>query len=135
MVFVQPIAGKKLIGAAGHHRVVTDRKPEDGGTDQGCTSGELLLLAMGSCATGSVRKALAACALPNDNIRVEVDLTPPKREGARDTILITVRLPQALLHTDPALVIEAATAGGVVSRIKLGSDIDVRCLPLDDAQS
>ena len=29
------------------------------------------------------------------------------------------------------MVIDAATAGGVVSRLKLGSDIDVRCLPLE----
>lgn len=132
MVFVRPIAGRKLIGAAGQHRVVTDRKIEDGGTDQGCTSGELLLLAMASCATGSVRKALAAQALPHDDIRVEVDLAPPKRDGARDAILITVLLPQAILATDQALVLEAATTGGVVSRLMLGSDIDVRCLPLEE---
>ncbi len=133
MVFTRPIAGKKLIGTAGHHHVVTDRKPEEGGTDQGCTSGELLLLAMASCATGSVRNALAGRALPNDDIRVEVELVPPKQEAARDGISITVLLPQAVLDADQALIIDAATAGGVVSRIKLGSDIEVRCLPLEDA--
>ena len=131
MVFVRPIAGKKLIGTAGRHRVITDRKAEDGGTDEGCTSGELLLLAIASCATGSVRNALAARALPNDEISVDVDLAPPKRDGARDAIAITVRLPQAVLDAGEALVIEAATAGGVVSRLKRGSDIDVRCLPLE----
>lgn len=134
MVFTRPVAGKKLIGTAGHHTVVTDRKLAEGGTDEGCTSGELLLLAMASCATGSVRKALAANALPNDDIRVEVDLVPPKQDAARDGIRITVRLPQAVLDAGEALVVDAATAGGVVSRIKLGSDIDVRCLPLNDTQ-
>lgn len=134
MVFTRPVAGRKLVGTAGRHTVVTDRKVADGGGDAGCTSGELLLLAMASCATGSVRKALAARALPNDAIRVDVDLAPPKRDGARDAILITVRLPQAVLDAGQAPVIEAATAGGVVSRLKLGSDIDVRCLPLEDAQ-
>lgn len=133
MVFTRPVAGKKLIGTAGRHTVVTDRRPEDGGTDEGCTSGELLLLAMASCATGSVRKALAARALPNDAVRVDVDLVPSKRDGARDGIRITVLLPRALLAAGEAPVIEAATAGGVVSRIKLGSNIDVRCLPLEDA--
>lgn len=133
MVFVRPIAGKKLIGTAGHHNVVTDRKVADGGTDQGCTSGELLLLAMASCATGSVRNALAAKSLPHDDIRVEVDLVPPKKEAARDTILITVMLPQAVLDAGEALIVDAVTAGGVVSRLKPGSEIDVQCRPLEDA--
>jgi organic hydroperoxide reductase OsmC/OhrA len=134
MVFVRPIAGKKLLGTAGPHTVVTDRKAAEGGTDQGCTSGELLLLAMASCATGSVRNALAAQSLPNDDIRVEVDLVPPKQDGARDGILITVLLPRTVLDANQALVVDAAVSGGVVSRLKLGSEIDVRCVPLDDAQ-
>ncbi len=133
MVFTRPVAGKKLIGTAGRHQVVTDRKPEDGGTDAGCTSGELLLLAMASCATGSVRTALTARALPKDDIRVEVELVPPKQAAARDGIQITVFLPQAVLDAGREPIIEAATAGGVVSRVKLGSDIEVRCLPLESA--
>jgi organic hydroperoxide reductase OsmC/OhrA len=133
MVFTRPVAGKKLIGTAGRHQVVTDRKPEDGGSDAGCSSGELLLLAMASCATGSVRTALTAHALPKDDIRVEVELVPPKQAAARDGIQITVFLPQAVLDAGEALVIEAATGGGVVSRVKLGSDIEIRCRPLEDA--
>ncbi len=58
MVHVRPVTGKKLLGSAGRHTVVTDRKVAEGGTDAGCTSGELLLLAMASCATGSIRNAL-----------------------------------------------------------------------------
>ena len=133
MVSVRPVAGKTLIGTAGPHSVVTDRKAQDGGSDKGCTSAELLLLAMGSCATGSVRKALTARALSNDDIRVDVELVPPKQQAARDSILITVFLPQAVLAAGTEPIIAAATCGGVVSRIKLGSDIEVRCLPLEDA--
>ena len=90
MVFVRPIADKKLLGSAGRHRVVTDRKVTYGGTDAGCTSCELLLLAMASCATGSIRNALAEYKLGTDDIRVEVNLVPPNTPGARDGILITV---------------------------------------------
>ncbi len=57
-VIVRRKEGKRLSCNAGPHEVVTDRKPEDGGTDAGCTSGELLLMAIGSCATGSVRTYL-----------------------------------------------------------------------------
>jgi hypothetical protein len=131
VVFVRPIAGKKLLGTAGRHTVVTDRKLADGGSDSGCTSGELLLLAMASCATGSLRNALATHALTVDDIRVDVELTPPKDPAARDGILITVFLPERVLAAGTAPVVAAATSGGVVSRLKLGSDIEVRCQPLE----
>ncbi len=131
VVFVRPIEGKKLLGSAGRHSVVTDRKIEDGGTDAGCTSGELLLLAMASCATGSIRNALAADGIAADNIRVEVELTAPKEQGRRDAIRITVVLPARLLAGGTDAIVDAATSGGVVSRIRLGSDVEVRCRPLE----
>lgn len=131
MVFVRPIAGKKLLGSAGRHSVVTDRKVADGGTDAGCTSGELLLLAMASCATGSIRNALAEYNLGPDDIRVEVNLVPPKTPGARDGILITVYLAQPVLTAGLDPIATAAISGGVVSRIKLGSDVAVTCKPLE----
>jgi hypothetical protein len=131
VVFVRPIAGKKLLGLAGRHSVVTDRKVADGGTDAGCTSGELLLLAMASCATGSIRNALAQYNLGPDDIRVEVSLVPPKTPGARDGILITVYLAQPVLTAGLDPIVAAAISGGVVSRIKLGSDVAVTCKPLE----
>lgn len=130
-VFVQPVSGKKLLGTAGRHTVVTDRKPADGGTDAGCTSGELLLLAMASCATGSIRNRLVACGSPADAIRVEVALAPAKAAAARDGILITVFLPQSVLAAGTEPIVAAAVSGGVVSRIKLGSDVEVCCQPLE----
>jgi hypothetical protein len=135
VVFVRPIGGKQLLGSAGRHTVITDRKTDDGGTDAGCTSGELLLLAMGSCATGSIRKAFAARGKAIDDMRVEVALSPPKTPGARDAILITVYLPQSVLAAGTDPIVDAAVSGGVVSRIALGSEIDVRCRPLDDFPS
>ena len=131
MVFVRPIADKKLLGSAGRHRVVTDRKVTDGGTDAGCTSGELLLLAMASCATGSIRNALAEYKLGTDDIRVEVNLVPPNTPGARDGILITVYLVSQILMAGLDPIVTAAVSGGVVSRIKLGSDVAVTCKPLE----
>jgi hypothetical protein len=131
VVFVRPIAGKKLLGSAGRHTVVTDRKATDGGSDAGCTSGELFLLAMASCATGSIRNALTGQVLGADDIRVEVEFVSQKTPGARDSILITVFLPQAILATGIDPIVTAATSGGVVSRIRLGSDIAVACKPLE----
>jgi OsmC-like protein len=133
MVHVRPVSGKKLLGTAGQHTVVTDRKTDEGGTDAGCTSGELLLLAMASCATGSVRRALAERSLATDDMRVEVDLVPPKSPAARDGIRVTVFLPERVLAGGIEPIVAAATSGGVVSRIKLGSDVEVRCQPFESA--
>lgn len=133
MVFTRPIAGKKLLGTAGRHSVVTDRKVTEGGTDAGCTSGELLLLAMASCATGSIRNALAVRGTPLDDMRVDVDFVRPKQASARDRIRITVFLPAGVLVDSTEPIVTAAAAGSVVSRVKLGSDVEVRCLPLETA--
>jgi hypothetical protein len=133
MVFIRPIVGKKLLGTAGRHSVVTDRKVTDGGSDAGCTSGELMLLAMASCATGSIRSALAARGTPLDDMRVDVDFVPPKQASVRDGILITVFLPPAVLADGIEPILAAVAGGGVCSRIKLGSDVEVRCLPLEAA--
>jgi uncharacterized OsmC-like protein len=117
---------------ARRHGVVTDRKVEDGGTDAGCTSSELLLLAMASCATGSIRNSPAGRGLTENDIRVEVDFVPPRQSADRDDIRISVYVPRAVVAMQAEQILIAAAAGRVVSRVKLGSQIDVRCLPLED---
>jgi putative redox protein len=135
VVFTRPIAGKRLLGTAGSHTVVTDRKTADGGTDTGPTSSELLLLAMASCATGSIRNSLVQRKLAADDIRVDVEWTPPKTAGARDGVLITVSLPPPVLAEGSEPILAAATRGAVVSRIRLGSDVEVRLRPLEALSS
>ena len=126
-VSIRPIGGKQLLCAAGRHTLITDRKAADGGSDAGCTSGELLLLAIGSCATGSIRNDLLARGLPAEDLGVAVAFAPAPPGDARDAIAITVLLPQAVLDAGAAPVMAAAVAGGVVGRIRLGSVVDVRC--------
>jgi hypothetical protein len=130
LIVVRPIEGKKLSCSTRSHLVVTDRKREDGGSDAGCTSGELMLMAMGSCAMGSLRNALSDYNLAVDEIAVEVELTPAASPNDRDAILITVRLPDRALAAGSDAIASAATSGGVVSRIQLGSTIRIRCLPM-----
>lgn len=115
--------------------MVTDRKTADGGTDTGPTSSELLLLAMASCATGSIRNSLVQRKLAADDIQVDVEWTPPKTEGARDGVLITVSLPPPVLAEGSEPILAAATRGAVVSRIRLGSDVEVRLRPLEALSS
>jgi uncharacterized OsmC-like protein len=130
MVKVRPLEQKRLLAVAGRHQIVTDRKPEEGGSDAGCTSGELLLVAIGSCTTGSVRNFLRESDLPTDGLEVSVDFGPPAEPGERDTIAIVIELPAGILAQNSDAILDAARGGGVVSRMLLGSNLALRCQPV-----
>ncbi len=129
MVKVRPLEQKRLLAVAGRHELVTDRKADEGGSDAGCTSGELLLVAIGSCATGSVRNFLQESGLPSDGLEVDVDFEPSAEAGERDTIAVVIGLPAGILARKSDAIVAAARAGGVVSRMLLGSRVVVRCRP------
>ncbi len=130
MIVVRTIEGKKLSCSTRGHVVLTDRKSEDGGSNSGCTSGELLLMAAGSCAMGSLRNALSRYSLAPDEIVIQVEFTPAADPDARDGILITVSLADRALTAGADAIATAAGSGGVVSRLQLGSKLEVRCRPL-----
>lgn len=118
--------GKSLFCTAGQHVVVTDRKPADGGKDAGCTSGELLLMAVGSCATGSLRTHLESRGLParDLSVRVSLEASPTARE--RDMIVIALSLPASLSPDEAKAARQAVICGGVVSRLLIDSEIEIR---------
>lgn len=126
IVHVERAGNRKLRCSIGRHVVVTDRKIEDGGSDAGCTSGELLLAAAGSCAAGSTCRFLDEAGLPSDELAVDVGLEPAG-DGERDTIVIAVRLPPGCKDCDNSQIELAARSGGVVGRLALGSTIRVVC--------
>lgn len=125
-VTVRRIAGKQLEATARGHTVRTDRPREDGGTDTGCTSGELLLMAMGSCATGSLRNFLEERGAPVGGLVAELAFEPSPSAGARDRIVVAVKLPAGAAGVTDAEIAQAALAGRVVSRVRPGSEIEVR---------
>ncbi len=129
-VHIERAGGRKLHCSVGRHVVVTDRKVEDGGSDAGCTSGELLLVAAGSCAAGSTRRFLDEAGLPSGTLAVDVGLEPAG-EGERDTIVIAILLPPGCDDCKDSDVERAALSGGVVSRLALGSRIRIVCRRTD----
>lgn len=128
-VTVRQVAGKQLRGTARRHVVVTDRTTEEGGTDTGCTSGELLLLAIGSCGMGGLRRLFEERDAPFQNLSVDVFFEPHQNPQQRDRIVISINTDQALHGIDMNAIRTAATSGGVTSRMQLGSEIDVRIAP------
>jgi len=129
MVTVKPIGQKRLLATAGRHALVTDRKLEDGGSDVGCTSGELLLAAIGSCASGSLRNYLEDSGFTSDMLEVDVALEPSVNDAERDAIAITVNAPADVIDGRLEAIETAAKSGRVVSRMVLGSRVIVRCQP------
>lgn len=128
-VTVQPLEGRKLFGVARQHAVITDRPAQEGGGDLGCTSGELLLLAIGSCVTGALRNFLEQKGIQAKGLKVEVGFEASAVADARDRIAIALDPGETLLGdtTDEALRC-AATSGRVASRVKNGSEVVVRII-------
>ena len=120
-VEVERLTGKKLRLRARGHTLIADRTIDDGGTDGGCTSGELLLMAIGSCSTGSLRNFLEAQGLDASTLKSEVSFQPSDTPGQRDSILIAVHLTGDAAGLDDETLERAATSGSVTSRVKLGS--------------
>jgi uncharacterized OsmC-like protein len=125
-VTVRRVAGKQLEATVRGHTVRTDRPREDGGTDTGCTSGELLLMAMGSCATGSLRNFLEERGAPVGGLVAALAFEPSPTAGAPDRIVVAVKLPAGAAGVTDAEIAQAALAGRVVSRVRLGSEIEIR---------
>jgi uncharacterized OsmC-like protein len=124
-VQVQRLPGKQLKLRARNHTVIADRTAADGGTDQGCTSGELLLMAIGSCSTGSLRNFLEQHGVDVSHLKAEVLFRPSPVLGQRDSIVIAVEVGTEATCFDDETLARAVTSGRVTSRIKLGSEVDV----------
>ena len=122
-------AGKRLEGAVRGHRIVTDRPPNEGGDDAGPTSGELLLLSIGSCAAGALRNYLNAAGIATQRVAVEVGFEPNPVHERRDRIRIRACVPPEAMHLGAAALREAALSGGVTSRMRAGSEVEVDIAP------
>lgn len=120
------LSGRQRLGVARHHAVVTDRMLEEGGTDIGCTSGELLLLAIGSCATGGVSKFLQGQGVSCENLSMNVSFEAPAEPGERDRIVISINVDLTGQHAHADAIRTAAVSGGVTSRMHAATPLEVR---------
>lgn len=119
------LSGTQLLGTARSRTVVTDRPLDEGGTDAGFTSGEMLLLAIGSCASGNLRRHFSEQGTPCRSLSVDVRFDAPVAPGRRDRIVIDLAIDDSLC-SDRERIGAVALSGGVTSRIAAGSDVDIR---------
>lgn len=110
-------------GMARHHKIITDRTSESGGTDNGPTSGELMLLAVGSCVVGTSRMYIEDHDLSVSHIRA--DVTVENMEGTDNYGAIHVELDvgEGINDEGRAGIMKAANSGRVTCRLKKASDV------------
>lgn len=125
-VTVRQLDGKRQLGIARTHAIVTDRPVDEGGADTGFTPGELLLLALGSCCAGSLRAYLEAQGRTVRELEVTGHFEPGSEGAVRDRIVVTLKLDPRDYRGDPQRMKAAATSGGVASRLMATSEVEVR---------
>lgn len=119
------LSGTRLLCTARSHTIVTDRPLDEGGTDAGFTSGEMLLLAMGSCAAGSLRRHFTEQGTPCNKLHLDVRFDASVAPDRRDRIIIDLTVDENLC-ADHECIRNAVLSGGVTGRIAAGSDVSIR---------
>lgn len=118
--------GKALLGRARNHVVVTDRPTIDGGQDLGCTSGELMLLAVGSCVIGSLRGHVERTALAVDIVKADAFIEPPAVSDGLGPLVISAELDGVVTPEELLALTEAAGSGRVARRFRANAEIEIR---------
>jgi len=118
--------GKTLLGRVRNHIVVTDRPSADGGQDLGGTSGELMLLSVGSCAVGNIRDHVERNALPIIFLKADVFVETPTMSEDLGPVVISAEFFGALTPDELRALIDAAGSGRVVRRLRKGTQVDIR---------
>lgn len=129
------LAGRTLLGRARGHSVLTDRPGQGGGGDAGCTSGELLLLAIGSCVVGNVarranERGIAVFRLHAD---VRIDDMPydgGPGDGDYAPVEVAVEIAADLRDGDLEALRAAAGSGRVTGRVNRNTDVRIRLVPV-----
>jgi len=129
---VRLLQGKTLVGSARGHSLRTDRPLANGGSDLGPTSGELLLIAIGSCVVGTLNGFLTAGGETPDGLTATVRFDAAAGAEKFGRILVDVRIPGVAGAEQRPELVAAAGAGRVTQRIRAGSEVAIRIVG-DDA--
>lgn len=118
--------GKALLGRIRDHIVMTDRPASEGGHDLGGTSGEFLLIAVGSCAVGNLRAHVDRHNLPVSFLKANVFIEVPSDPESLGPVVISNEIDGVLTPGELNALIDAAGSGRVVRRLRKGTQVDIR---------
>jgi hypothetical protein len=122
---INNLAGPRLLGTARGRSVVMDR-PNDAGDDIGFMSGELLLLALGSCVAGGLKRYSKNINKLNDDFWVELELLPKKDGDDLSPIAIVLGVERPKDPEQAQILIDTALSGDVSGRLKKCGAVDVQ---------
>ncbi|MBI3434241.1 MAG: hypothetical protein HY056_04065 [Proteobacteria bacterium] len=128
---VRRVAKRTLLATARSHAVVTDRTLAEGGDDLGFTSGEMLLLAIGSCALSSANEYLLGLGYDALVSRARVLADPPTADGGFGDITVLLDLGEHDSRIDKDALLAAAGSGRVTRRVASGSRVEFRAAERD----
>lgn len=123
-VSTSKLRGPTLVGRARGHVVVSDRSPADGGGDLGFTSGELMLLAVGSCVVGNLNHYAEGrgTELRDLSAAVRVEETP---DGGYGAITVDVQIGDDVSEEMLTALGGAASSGRVTGRMRQNSEVRI----------
>lgn len=127
--------GKILLGRARQHWIVTDRPADEGGRDLGCTSGELMLLAVGSCVMGNLSSYVEHRALPIEVLLANVFVDPASTPEGFGRVVVAAQVKGVVAPAELSALTEAVGAGRVVRRMRQGTEVDIRVMVCAENQS
>ena len=124
------LSGTTLVGRAGDHVVLSDRRTADGGTELGCTSGELMLLAVGSCVVGNLNQFAIRNGVDIADLSADVHVEDAPEDGF-GAITVDVRINGKISEETLDTLRQAANSGRVTGRYRQNSEVRivVSCTP------
>ena len=115
--------------------MLTDRPIGGGGSDLGFTSGELLLVAIGSCVIGSLNTCLKESGEATGGLRAVLRFDPPDADRSFGRVVVDVCIPGVARPEQRPDLVAAAEAGRVMQRVRAGSEVVVRLSGNDGARA
>lgn len=122
--------GTTLVGRARDHIVLSDRLAAEGGNELGCTSGELMLLAVGSCVAGNLNLFAIQQGVDIGDLSADVQVEDAPDDGF-GAITVDVQINGEIHEETLEALRQAAGSGRVTSRLRQNSEIRivVSCRP------
>lgn len=128
------LSGTTLSGRARDHVVFTDRRALDGEKELGCTSGELMLLSVGSCVVGNLNLFALENGIDIEDVSADVRAEDAPEDGF-GAITVDVQINQEIPDDTLEGLRQAAGSGRVTGRFRQGSDVRIIVCCLPDTQS
>jgi uncharacterized OsmC-like protein len=118
------LSGTTLSGRARGHVVLTDRRAEGDEQERGCTSGELMMLAVGSCVIGNLNILALEQGIDIEDLSAEVRVEDVPEDGF-GAITVDVQIGGEIPEGTLEDLREAAGSGRVTSRFRQNSEVRI----------